>query len=81
MCPGGVDPGGCPKPETCMAMTFGHDGAVCPATCPVPCPEDHMWCDGGFDANGCMMPNTCVAMPGKCYFLLQEIQDNKTSFH
>ena len=65
MCPGGVNPDGCPMPETCMPMTFGHDGAVCPAMCPVHCPPDHMWCDGGIDANGCKMPNTCVANTGK----------------
>ena len=47
-------------------MTFMTDGiTACPASCPVPCPDNHMWCDGGVDANGCKMPNTCVANPSK----------------
>merc|ERR1712179_667506 len=51
-------------PETCMPQIFGHDQAVCPVSCPVPCPPDHMWCDGGVDAIGCVMPNTCVPHTG-----------------
>ena len=61
-------------PETCMPMTFMTDGiTACPASCPVPCPDDHMWCDGGFDANGCPMPNTCVANPSEYIVVTQKI--------
>ena len=65
MCPGGIDAAGCQMPETCMHMTFGEDGAVCPAMCPVVCDysvDKH--CPGGVDANGCPMHDTCMLMTG-----------------
>ena len=58
---------GCPMPDTCMAMTYGNDGSVCPVACPVTCPEDQMWCDGGYDDNGCEMPDTCMPTKGGEY--------------
>ena len=54
-------------PETCMPMTKGNDGMVCPVSCPVKCTDDQMSCDGGMDENGCKKPNTCVANQGR-YF-------------
>ena len=51
--------------DSCMPMTYGHDGAQCPGMCPIQCPEDHMHCGGGVDATGCPMPDTCTPMTGK----------------
>ena len=64
-CAGVADANGCMVADTCMPMTYGHDGAQCPGMCPIQCPEDHMHCGGGVDATGCPMPDTCVSMTGK----------------
>merc|ERR1712141_438927 len=66
ICPGAIDPNGCPTAETCMPSKgpVGLDGNDCPVHCPTVCPADHMHCAGGMDANGCMMPVTCVMMEG-----------------
>ena len=60
MCPGGVDPAGCPMPDLCMPMNDGE----CPSMCPVSCNAEEMLCPGPMDANGCMGPETCQPMMG-----------------
>ena len=60
--------------DTCMPMTFGEDGAVCPAMCPAVCDytvDKH--CPGGVDANGCPMPDTCMPMTGTVTRLKTEL--------
>merc|ERR1719245_2469168 len=66
ICPGAIDPNGCPTADTCMPSKgpVGLDGNDCPVHCPAACPVDHMHCGGNMDANGCMMPDTCVPMEG-----------------
>merc|ERR1712223_287045 len=67
MCGGGVDPRGCPMPDTCISNTgpMATDGTMCPSMCPVTCNwETEMMCGGGMDPNGCPMPDTCIPNTG-----------------
>ena len=59
--------------DTCMPMTYGHDGAQCPGMCPIQCPEDHMHCGGGMDATGCPMADTCMPMTGTFKDIMDKI--------
>ena len=67
MCPGGMDPEGCPMPDLCWPSKgpMGWDGETeCPSNCPVMCSGEDMMCPGGMDSNGCMFPDTCQPMMG-----------------
>ena len=51
---------------------FDNDGNMCPITCPIACPWEHMPCPGGLQENGCSMPDICIHEPfgldgNKCY--------------
>ena len=68
-----TSPNGCMVADTCMPMTYGHDGAQCPGMCPIQCPEDHMHCGGGMDATGCPMADTCMPMTGTFKDIMDKI--------
>ena len=63
MCPGGMDPEGCPMPDMCIPADgpMGYD-TMCPNFCPATCGMDEMLCPGPIDSFGCMMPDTCMPM-------------------
>lgn len=64
ICPGGMDPEGCPMPDMCWPAIgpMGEDGIECPSHCPVMCGMDQMMCPGIIDFAGCMGPETCQPM-------------------
>merc|ERR1712002_204467 len=60
VCPGGLDPAGCPMPDSCVPREIEMpDGHKCMGVCPVNCPSDMMFCPGSADERGCPMPDEC----------------------
>ena len=68
VCPGGVDPEGCPMPDLCIPSSgVDNDGHPCAAHCPMECGDGLMMCPGEVDPNGCMMPDMCVPEDMACH--------------
>ena len=68
MCPGEMDPEGCPMPSTCLPSFYNADvtdqyNIKCETLCPTICPEGEMVCGGGPDPWGVGCPIMTYCMP------------------